>query len=174
MTEENREVCPTLRNLERSTFCDILRSTSMKTARRPLFLVLSLLAIFGLQLPATLWACPMTGVIGNATEVCRGTMPTSGAMPCAHLGGKCCKPFSVPPSSQTDEKHSQHSFTLANTATPSVSFVPLAASVLVVWPQTLQLSVPERKWLALSSHPPPKFTSLYRPASLAGRAPPTL
>jgi hypothetical protein len=146
----------------------------MKTARRPLFLVLSLLAIFGLQLPATLWACPMTGVIGNATEVCRGTVPTSGPMPCAHLGGKCCKPFSVPPSSQTDEKHSQHSFTLADTAIPSVSFVPLAASVLVVWPQKLQLSVPERKWLALSSHPPPKFTSLYRPASLAGRAPPTL
>ncbi len=146
----------------------------MKMARRPLFLLLSLLAMFAFQLPATLWACPMTGRIGDATEVCRDAMPTSAAMPCAHMGGKCCKPLSLPPSPQTDDKHSQHSFTLADTSTPHVHPVPQVASVAVVWPQSLQLSVPERTWRALSFHPPPKSSSLQRPAALAGRAPPTL
>lgn len=156
----------------------------MKTARRPFLFFLSLLAIFILQLPASLWACPMTGIIGNATEVCHGAMPIektpaetplSNAAPCNHLGGKCCKPLSLPPASQTDDKHSQHSFTAAADSVTPLSVVPVVASWAVIWPQApQQISVPEQAWLALSFHPPPQFISLHHPAALAGRAPPTL
>lgn len=149
----------------------------MKTARRP-FLLLSLLAMFVLQLPATLWACPMTGIVGTATEVCRGAMPESNSAlvgaPCSHQGGKCCKSLPFPASSQTDDKYSQHSVTLANISTFHTPIASIVSFSLLIWPQAPQLSVPEQTWIALLFHPPPRFVSLFHPSALAGRAPPSL
>lgn len=152
-------------------------STLMKTARRP-FLLLSLLAMVVLQLPATLWACSMTGLVGTATEVCHGAMPMKSVAldgaPCSHKGGKCCKRLPVPASSQTDDKQLQHSVTLADVSAFHAPIASAAASSLFIWPQTPQLSVPEQTWIALSFHPPPRFVSLLQPSALAGRAPPSL
>ena len=148
------------------------------------FAALALVALLALLLPAPAWACPVTGRVGSAATVCRDMMPASigahGAVsqPCAHAGGKCCKPVSLPPlpgKSSDDEKHPAAavavappvalSFLLAYTPTVEIAFVLPAQPSFPAAPQA---------WLARLNNSPPSFLLQHRPASIAGRAPPTL
>jgi len=150
---------------------------SMKVWLRVPFSLLALLAMFATMMPGTAWVCPMTGRLDVAPRVC--AMPTmsgamSKAMPCAHMGGKCCKPLSVP-ASQTDVSSERpHVFAVANHV--SFSFAPSVVDTTpVVVPHTEAFVAPAvRCFLARFANSPPLFWTQHRLLPCAGRAPPVL
>ena len=150
---------------------------SMKAWLRIPFSILALLAMFATMMPGTLWACPMTGRVDAASCVCLGVMPTmSGEMPCAHMGGKCCKPVSAPPSQTDDDSGRPHVFAAPDHVSFSFAFVasPIDAALFVV-PRVEAFEAPAiRSFLARFANAPPCFWISHRPISLAGRAPPVV
>jgi len=153
----------------------------MKVWLRVPFSILALLAMFATMMPGTVWACPMTGRVDVASRVCLGAMPMasagmmSGAMPCACFGRKCCKPLSVP-ASQNDDSGRSHVFAAADHVSFSVVFAlqtenatPFVAPRL----EAFESSAPGI-YLARFADPPPQFWTVYRPLSVAGRAPPVV
>lgn len=157
----------------------------MRNWLRPSMIVMALLALLASGLPSSAWACPITGSIGSAATVCKGMMPanvtSSDALsqPCARVGGKCCKPVSLPPlqDQSDDEKHPGTAFAPASSAGAALAFllahsptIELAA-VLPAAPRRLS---PAQTWLARFTNSPPPLRWQHRPASIAGRAPPTL
>lgn len=156
----------------------------MKKWFRPSIAMMALLALMASALPSSAWACLMSGRIGSAATVCKGTMPASVAPsdatspPCAHLGGRCCKPVSLPPlpgQSSNDEKHPVTALApAANTALAFLPAHPPTVEIAVVLPAAPRAVTPPQEWLARRNNSPPSLISQHRPASLAGRAPPTL
>ena len=148
--------------------------------------MMALLALMASALPSFAWACPVSGRIGSDTTVCKGMMPASVApsdatlQPCAHMGGKCCKPVSLPPlqnQSPDDEKHPVTSFAPVSDAGAALAFLlahPPTVEIAVVLPAEPRAVTPPQVWLARLNNSPPSFLSQHRPASLAGRAPPIL
>lgn len=159
-------------------------TTPMKKWLRSSTVMIALLALMASALPSSAWACLMSGRIGSAATVCKGMMPASVAPgdatspPCAHMGGRCCKPVSLPPlsnQSSDDEKHPVTAFALA--ASAALTFLPAylpTVEIAVVLPPAPRAVTPPQEWLARRNNSPPSFLSQHRPASLAGRAPPTL
>lgn len=153
--------------------CDV-SSTAMKARLRVPLSILALLAMFATLMPGTLWACPITGRIDAASRVC--TMPVmSGEMPCAHMGGKCCKPVSSPP--QTDDGLGRpHIFTAPSHAFLSFAFVAssVEAAPFVVPGVEAFEALAIRSFLARFANSPPLFWTSHRPTLVAGRAPPVV
>lgn len=149
----------------------------MKAWLRLPFSLLATLALLATMLPGTLWACPMTGRVDVASRVCLGAMPSmSGEMPCAHLGGKCCKPVSAPPSQTDDDSNRPHVFAAPDHVSFSFAFVaPVAHVAPFVVPHVEAFEAPAiRSFLARFANAPPPFWTSHRPISLAGRAPPVV
>lgn len=153
----------------------------MKSWRSPFMTLLALVAMFATMLPQTIWACPMTGRVGSAAMVCanfaaplRAATPLSTDKPCAHMGGKCCKPLSVPPS-QSDDPHQNYAV-VAEKAVPVVVLAPASQPtppVLFVAPFQIE-PVARRVTRVPFAQPPPSFWIQHRPITCAGRAPPVL
>ena len=126
--------------------------------------------------PQTMWACPMTGRIDVAERVCVGAMAApAGAMPCAHMGGKCCKPISVPPSPDDNAQHTayldavaSHTFATPVVVTPILDIAAVLPSIVQIQP------APVCHYLARFNNSPPRLWTHYSSLSLSGRAPPVL
>ena len=149
----------------------------MKRRLRVPFALLALVAMFATMLPQALWACPMTGRVDSAARVCQGMMPmVNGTMPCAKMGGKCCKPVSVPSSQDDGDSHHTPAFTvLGHPLEPSPFAVPTVESTPFIVPSGEAPQAPTvGMYLARFTNSPPAYLSRYRPAALAGRAPPVL
>jgi hypothetical protein len=147
----------------------------MKVWLRIPFSLLALLAMFATMMPGTVWACPMTGRIDAASRVCLGVMPSmSGEMPCAHMGGKCCKPLSVPASQADDDSGRLHVFAAANHVSFSFAFVgPIISATPLIVPSAVSFEAHAvRFYLACFANSPPSFWTSHRPVTLSGRAPP--
>jgi hypothetical protein len=141
------------------------------------------MAMFAMLLPQTLWACPMTGRIGDAAMVCGpasavGKAPQSSnplPMQCAHMGGKCCKPVTVPPQQGDDKGHPVVSLS----ADFSHSHPHIASFASIDYPvvfgtHTLQVSPAFQSWLALFANSPPPRKAERSHSFASGRAPPVL
>lgn len=92
----------------------------MRSQPRSFMTVLALLSLLATVMPSVAWACPVTGRIGTAVEVCAASaksrhttvsqmaccrkMPSgqiacvslSAHQPCADAGGNCCHGFPAP------------------------------------------------------------------------------
>lgn len=143
-------------------------------AWRVLWSLLALLALGALNAPAPLWACPMTGRIGNAELVCRDMAPATPdtpSAPCAQSGRGCCKhlPFPLLPFN-FDDARNQNALSGAvggSTLPPVVVWAPIASLPLV---ELAPLIVESPRPSPVAASPP--FISLNRPAPRASRAPP--
>lgn len=151
----------------------------MKLWRCPSTALLALLAMFATMLPQTLWACPMTGQIGTVETMCKMASAANTAaapsMRCTHLGGKCCKPISIPPQQGDDKNHP----TAALTPDLSTSHFHAPTLISIEYPvviraQELQVSPTFQSWLALFRNSPPPLKAGHRTTSASGRAPPVL
>ena len=157
----------------------------MKKWLRPSMVLMALLALMASGLPSSAWACPMSGRVGSAATVCKGMMPASASpsdaapQPCAHAGGKCCQPVSLPPlpGQSDDEQHPATPFiapaTNAGAASAFLAQPPTVDIAALLPAVPLRLSPPQT-WLARFTNSPPPLRLQHRPASIAGRAPPTL
>lgn len=158
----------------------------MKNWRRPSLAIVALMALFAPLLPQVAWACPLTGRVDSPSLVCQGALPmaaapmveapVAGKMPCAQLGGHCCKPLAVPGPWGSDGKSP-----LTLNVVASVDAVALTApqhtssqTLMVVAAEAPQTAPALRVWLTRFTNSPPVRSSRYRPAALAGRAPPVL
>lgn len=151
----------------------------MKSWLRVPLSILALLAMLATLLPGTVWSCPMTGRVDSAARVCvlrvSDTAASSAEMPCAHMGGKCCKPISAPTPQNDDSRHAPV-FAPANPVSPIVApavpvfdIAPFVLSHFEAFPDPAV-----RFYLARFTNSPPLFWTQHRPISLAGRAPPVL
>lgn len=141
----------------------------MKRWRKPIWAWLTLWALIALQAPSPLWACPMTGRIGEASHICR--MP-AGRSCCKQHNGSCCKflPFPLLPQNSDDDRQQNvlapvapEKFSGAPVVYFEISFLPAQSAPLYAAP-----AMPEIFPQAAS----PPFLTLHRPAPLAPRAPP--
>ena len=141
------------------------------------FAWLAIVAMIVTLLPQTLWACPMTGRVDSASRVCAGLMvQTSGDVPCAHMGGKCCKPLSVPPAQNDDNPHQSQTLITVDKGSLWVTLAPPPSTALpfvLVASSSIQ-PVAQRLVRAPYDEPPPSFWTQHRPITCAGRAPPVL
>ncbi len=147
----------------------------MKAWQRIPFSILALLAMFATMIPGTVWACPMTGRVDTASRVC--AMPMArGQMPCAHMGGKCCKPVSAPTPQTDDDSGRPHVFAAADHVSFSFAFVaPVVDGAPFVVPSVGVFEAPAvRSYLARFANSPPPLWTQFRSPCLAGRAPPVL
>lgn len=149
----------------------------MKAWLRLPFSLLALLAMLATLVPRTLWACPMSGRVDVVSRVCPSATPAmSGAMPCAHMGGKCCQPVPAPSPKTDDDSGRPQLFAApahASFAFPLVAATPHAAPFIV--PRVEAFEAPAiRSFLARFANAPPPFWTSHRPISLAGRAPPVV
>lgn len=147
---------------------------SMKAWMRVPFSLLALLAMFATLVPETLWACPLTGRVDTAARVCALPMK-SGRTPCAHTGGKCCTPLSVPASQTDNDSGRQHVFAAPDRSPLSLVLVAAGVVTPFVVPHVETFGAPTvRVYLARFANPPPLFWTWHRPLSVAGRAPPVV
>ena len=147
----------------------------MKAWLRIPFSILALLAMFATMMPGTVWACPISGRVDTASRVCAMSV-ASGQMPCAHMGGKCCKPLSVPASQTDDDSNRPHVFAAADHVSFSFAFaLPVIDAAPFVVPSVEAFEAPAvRSYLARFANSPPPLWTQFRSPSLAGRAPPVL
>ena len=149
----------------------------MKKWQSCFWTVLTLVALFAATLPSLVWACPMTGQIGDAATICQQMMPQSGissTSPCADPH-RCCKPLSLPTSNEHNQTTSAvaqnrligapSQFFQTSQTSSSATAVLLSSFTLSVEPQRLN-SRPTALLLPLRSQ--------HRPLSTAGRAPPLI
>ena len=148
----------------------------MKKWQSSFWIVLTLVALFATTLPSLVWACPMTGQIGDAAAICQNMMQQTGAATqlCADPR-RCCKPLTLPVNNERNE----NAGTVAQNRTITAPSQPLRVAhtfngATAVLPSFFILhSAPQRSTLRPTEHlltPRPQ----HRPHISAGRAPPVL
>ena len=160
---------------------DLKSAVFMSSWRRLPLTLMALFALCALMLPSLVWACPMSGRVGNATQVCRATTENArAAMPCCAKNratplpsclGKCCKPIPQLPSQDSNKNSALHPVNanfsglldqLSQTAYPIITPASPVAP-LVIEPTT------RATW---DDSPVPLLPAQFAPGSLLGRAPP--
>ncbi len=148
----------------------------MKKWQSSLWIMLTLVALFATTLPSLVWACPMTGQIGDAATICQGAMPQTGIsdiQPCADPH-RCCKPLSLPNNNERNQSTGAATQNrLIGAPAQSLQTSQISAGVAAVLPSSFTLFVaPQRSGLRPAALLP--LRSQHRPHAAAGRAPPVL
>ena len=171
-----------------------MRRTSqiaMKKWLRPSMVMMALLALMASALPSSAWACPVSGLVGAATQVCQRTAninasdsSTPGAMsdivPCCAQQqaisclNTCC--HSVPQLPGSDDKGGPLEKAHAgNTAISSHLAQATQNVVMISVRQSAPLMIePTQAGVISDGASPLLLKPLHTPATQAGRAPPSL
>ena len=168
----------------RGTRASALRfDTVMKKWLRPPMTIMALLALLALVTPSFAWACPITGLTGNAAALCGrpADSPKAAAMTCcarmqkanANCMRQCCKPTPKLPAGDTDkcvapvQSQADTAGVLSHLA--NASHAVILVSVQPLAPLTME---PSRGFSYGDAPSDSRLPAQNAPSALAGRAPP--